>query len=108
MVVQRDGGRLSVRLLRGSDGSTLPLEEKKTAVNPIASGQLGVSPRESEVLDWVCKGKTNREIGEILGVSSRTVQKHLEHVFQKIGVETRTAAALWFHQARRGFPRARD
>jgi len=41
----------------------------------------------------VVQGKTNRDIGEILGTSPRTVHKHLEHVFEKLGVETRTAAA---------------
>ncbi|MEW6133135.1 MAG: response regulator transcription factor [Pseudomonadota bacterium] len=49
--------------------------------------------REAEVLYWVSKGKTNKDIGEILGTSPRTVNKHLEHVFEKLGVETRTAAA---------------
>jgi DNA-binding CsgD family transcriptional regulator len=52
-----------------------------------------LTQRESEVLNWVIKGKTNRDIGEILGTSPRTVNKHLEHVFVKLGVETRTAAA---------------
>jgi len=45
------------------------------------------------VLFWVIKGKTSRDIGDILGTSPRTVNKHLEHVFEKLGVETRTAAA---------------
>ena len=49
--------------------------------------------REAEVLYWVVKGKTNRDIGDILGTSPATVKKHLEHVFVKLGVETRTAAA---------------
>jgi len=49
--------------------------------------------RESEVLYWATKGKTSRDIGDILGTSPRTVNKHLEHVFVKLGVETRTAAA---------------
>ncbi len=52
-----------------------------------------LTTREAEVLYWVVKGKTNRDIGDILGTSPRTVNKHLEHVFQKLGVETRTAAA---------------
>ena len=52
-----------------------------------------LTAREAEVLYWVVKGKTNRDIGDILGSSPRTVQKHLEHVFEKLGVETRTAAA---------------
>jgi DNA-binding CsgD family transcriptional regulator len=49
--------------------------------------------RESEVLYWATKGKTSRDIGDILGTSPRTVNKHLEHIFVKLGVETRTAAA---------------
>ncbi len=52
-----------------------------------------LTAREAEVLYWVTQGKTNRDIGDILGTSPRTVHKHLEHVFGKLGVETRTAAA---------------
>jgi DNA-binding NarL/FixJ family response regulator len=55
--------------------------------------QAGLTPRETEVLAWLARGKTNRDIGQILGLSPRTVNKHLEHIFQKLGVETRTAAA---------------
>lgn len=55
---------------------------------------LGLTPREAEVLSWVAQGKTNREVGIILGASARTVQKHLEHIFQKLGVESRTSAIL--------------
>ena len=54
---------------------------------------FGLTLRESEVLYWVAKGKTNRDIGDILGSSPATVKKHLEHVYEKLGVETRTAAA---------------
>lgn len=52
-----------------------------------------LTTRESEVLYWATKGKTSRDIGDILGASPRTVNKHLEHVYVKLGVETRTAAA---------------
>ena len=55
--------------------------------------QFRLTAREAEVLYWVAQGKTNRDIGEILGTSPKTVTKHLEHVFEKLGVETRTAAA---------------
>ncbi len=55
--------------------------------------QFDLTPREREVLAWVAKGKTNPDIGSILGLSHRTVQKHLEHIFIKLRVETRTAAA---------------
>jgi DNA-binding CsgD family transcriptional regulator len=54
-----------------------------------------LSTREAEVLAWVAEAKTNKEVALILGISSRTVQKHLESIFAKLGVETRTAAALW-------------
>ncbi len=52
-----------------------------------------LTPRETEVLAWLAKGKTNRDIADILGMSHRTVNKHLEHIFEKLGVETRAAAA---------------
>ena len=52
-----------------------------------------LTQREAEVFYWVTLGKTSRDIGEIVGSSPRTVDKHLEHVFEKLGVETRTAAA---------------
>ena len=52
-----------------------------------------LTQREAEVLYWVTLGKTSRDIGDILGSSPRTVNKHLEHVFEKLGVETRTSAA---------------
>ena len=55
--------------------------------------RFALTVRELEVLQWVACGKTNRDIGTILGLSPRTVNKHLEHVYVKLGVETRTAAA---------------
>lgn len=55
--------------------------------------EAALTPREAEVLAWLAKGKTNRDIAEILGMSPRTVNKHLEHIFEKLGVETRAAAA---------------
>lgn len=53
---------------------------------------FGLTAREAEVLYWVCQGKINRDIGDILGASPATVKKHLERVYAKLGVETRTAA----------------
>ncbi|MES1927134.1 helix-turn-helix transcriptional regulator [Salinisphaera sp. T31B1] len=52
-----------------------------------------LTPRQAEVLLWISRGKTNRDIGEILDMKPRTVNKHLEHIFPKLGVETRAAAA---------------
>jgi DNA-binding NarL/FixJ family response regulator len=54
---------------------------------------LGLTARESEVLLWISSGKSNRDISDILNISPRTVNKHLEQVFTKLGVENRAAAA---------------
>lgn len=54
---------------------------------------FGLSQREAEVLVWLARGKSNRDIAQILGLSPRTVMKHLERIFTKLGVENRTAAA---------------
>ncbi len=59
-----------------------------------------LTPRECEVLGWVADGKTNQEIGEILQASPRTIQKHLENIFPKLGVDNRTAACSWWHGQR--------
>ena len=58
------------------------------------SAFLHLTAREHEVLEWVRAGKTNRDIAVILGASPRTIEKHLERIFVKLGVETRTAAAM--------------
>ena len=57
--------------------------------------RYGLTQREAEVLLWISYGKPNRVISEILGISPRTVNKHLEQVFEKLGVETRAAAAAF-------------
>lgn len=63
-----------------------------TSAAPLES--LGISDREAEILLWVAQGKSNSEVGIILGISSGTVKKHLEHIYAKIGVESRNAATL--------------
>ena len=55
---------------------------------------FSLTARESEVLAWIAKGKSNRDIGEILGLSARTVNKHLEQIYVKLGVENRASAAV--------------
>ena len=55
---------------------------------------FSLTQRESEVLLWIAKGKANRDIGEILGLSARTVNKHLEQIYVKLGVENRASAAV--------------
>lgn len=59
---------------------------------PALKSSLGLTAREAEVLMWIARGKTNQDIGLILGNSPRTVNKHLEHIFEKLGVATRSAA----------------
>lgn len=62
--------------------------------------KLKLTPREAEILMWIARGKTNKEIGIILNSSPRTVNKHLEHIFEKLGVSTRSAAvAMAFNDA---------
>ncbi|KKB12839.1 LuxR family transcriptional regulator [Devosia geojensis] len=67
-----------------------------TGDNPdeILRQNFGLTQRESEVLAWIARGKSNRDIGEILGLSPRTVNKHLEQVYAKLGVENRASAAI--------------
>ena len=73
--------------------ATVLLLRQGSLVQPDLLQTLGITRREAEVLTWVSEGKTNKDIGAILSISPRTVQKHLEHVYQKFAVETRTAAA---------------
>ena len=68
-------------------------ESNNGAAVEALSLQFRLTAREAEVLYWVAQGKTNRDIGDILGTRPKTITKHLEHVFEKLGVETRTAAA---------------
>jgi DNA-binding NarL/FixJ family response regulator len=68
-------------------------KEISTDIPAHFSSELGLTTREGEVLSWLSKGKTNRDIAQILGLSPRTVDKHLEQIYAKLGVENRTAAA---------------
>ncbi len=68
-------------------------EANDAAVIEAMMAAFRLTAREAEVLHWVARGKTNRDIGDILGLSPRTVTKHMEHILPKLGVETRTAAA---------------
>jgi CheY-like chemotaxis protein/DNA-binding CsgD family transcriptional regulator len=78
----------------GDDDLLVVMREVSDAAAVEAMVQaLRLTLREAEVLYWVVKGKTNRDIGDILGASPATVKKHLERVYVKLGVETRTAAA---------------
>jgi DNA-binding NarL/FixJ family response regulator len=77
----------------GGDWLIVMREVSDAAVIEAMSLSFKLTAREAEVLYWVVKGKINRDIGDIVGASPATVKKHLERVFAKLGVETRTAAA---------------
>jgi len=77
----------------GTDWLIIMRELSDESVIDAMALSFKLTAREAEVLYWVVKGKINRDIGDILGSSPMTVKKHLEHVFAKLGVETRTAAA---------------
>ncbi|HZZ43510.1 MAG TPA: helix-turn-helix transcriptional regulator [Tepidisphaeraceae bacterium] len=101
MTIRRDRSYLVVQALKpdGRDQSALTLLLTDHPAAPPRPGtararEFGLTPREAEVLDWLAEGKTNPEIAAILKISPRTVQKHLEHAFQKLSVETRSAALL--------------
>jgi DNA-binding NarL/FixJ family response regulator len=77
----------------GPNEFLLRLAKESGADTPVEfSRELGLTTREGEVLSWLSKGKTNRDIAQILGLSPRTVDKHLEQIYSKLGVENRTAA----------------
>ena len=82
------------RLPRLHNDEHLVLMEKRPGQWNIDSvkNSLGLTARETEILMWISRGKTNKEVGLILETSPRTVNKHLEHIFEKLGVATRAAA----------------
>ena len=89
------GGELSVRVLQNSRSheQILLLEEKKRA-SPESFAHLPVTRREAEILFWITQGKSDGAIAELCGLSIRTVHKHVENIYKKLGVETRTAAMI--------------
>src|SRR5262249_40112467 len=91
----RGSNQLTVRSLSPPDSQEqrLLLSQYDQELGPESLQTLGLTEREAEVLFWMSHGKRNIEIGQILGVRARTVGKHLERIFTKLGVETRTAAA---------------
>jgi DNA-binding CsgD family transcriptional regulator len=93
LVVRRENTELIVRFVSRGGHAVLVLEEQYLSIPPDALRPLGLTRRETEVLAWVAEGKTSAEIASILGLGRRAVEKHLEHIYPKLGVETRTAAA---------------
>jgi DNA-binding CsgD family transcriptional regulator len=96
LVASQESKRLVVQLAeRDREQQLLLLTEEQPVFSTELLQTLGLTPRESEVLHWLAEGKTNPEIGIILETSPRTVGKHVEHIYSKLGVESRTAALLY-------------
>ena len=88
--------RLECALLRRADKDEWLFrlhEQREGDQERLLAERHGLTSREAQVLLWISCGKQNREVGEILNISPRTVNKHLEQIFQKIGVENRSSAA---------------
>jgi DNA-binding CsgD family transcriptional regulator len=84
--------RLTVRFISDSSRILLGLQEQQLSASLTSLQALGLTKREAEILRWVSDGKTNHDVATVLNTRSRTVAKHLERIFEKLGVETRTAA----------------
>jgi DNA-binding CsgD family transcriptional regulator len=93
LVLQHNGTRLVIRAVFSADQTVLLLEEHPPKIQAEPRVTSPLSPRQVDVVTWLSQGKTNNEIGLILKLSPRTVQKHLEHIYRKLGVENRTGAA---------------
>lgn len=89
------GGRVDFTLvaIQGEDRHFRVALMLEGAEQKLLAERHGLTDREAEVLLWISRGKTNRGISEILGISPRTVNKHLEEVFEKMGIENRASAA---------------
>jgi len=87
-----DRDRERVEVIRPHIGHLYRLSARNRAALPELAAAL--TGREREVLDWLGAGKTDKDIAAILAISPRTVQKHLQRIYEKLGVETRTAAVM--------------
>jgi len=81
------------RLKRAAQQATPEFKPNFDSARPLETA-LGLTPRVAETLLWLAQGKTNPEIAIVLGNSESTVKKHVLEIFEKLGVETRTAASL--------------
>ena len=84
--------------MRQSNRLLLLLSEENSAAAAERLARYQLTPRETEVLRWIAAGKSNAEIGAILGVTTGTAKIHVERILTKLGVENRTAAAALLRQ----------
>jgi len=107
LVLKGEGGAVVLCYFKSvhADEHLLRIADRKILHDAsVLESALNLTKREAEVLMWVAQGKTNKEIGEILSLSPRTVNKHLEQVFSKMYVDNRSAATSVAIQALLGMP----
>jgi DNA-binding CsgD family transcriptional regulator len=97
--VDRSGGCLGFQVLCCETDSVCLLVERNPGVSANRDVRSDLTERQTEVLSWVARGKTNAEIGRILSLKTKTIGKYLERIFPKLGVENRTAAASFVLRA---------
>jgi DNA-binding NarL/FixJ family response regulator len=83
---------IAARLSREEKRPAVAIAPKFSSPEPLEG--LGLTKREAEVLLWVAQGKSNPEISSILGAAENTVKKHMQHIFEKLGVDSRNAATV--------------
>jgi DNA-binding CsgD family transcriptional regulator len=92
-IVDQPGRRLCIQMLCRETDSVCLLLEQSLGISAALGARSVLTERQTEVLSWVARGKTNAEIAEILSLKTGTIGKCLERIFPKLGVENRTAAA---------------
>jgi DNA-binding CsgD family transcriptional regulator len=92
-IVEQSGRQLNIRLICREANSVCLLLEQCLGIPASDRRFRALTKRQTEVLSWVARGKTNAEIGQIMSLRTRTIGKYLERIFPKLGVENRTAAA---------------
>ena len=104
LILNRDDSRLVLRRVAQETRLLIMLsKENTTTAAATSAGRLArsnLTPRELEALHWIAEGKSNSEIAIILGISAGTAKLHVERILAKLGVENRTAAALFLRAAR--------
>lgn len=108
LVISHENRRLVISLIPADDEIMLVFEEQELGISPRSLASLGLSPRESEVLAELANGRSRGEIAAWMGVNRRTIETHLLHINERLGVSSATAAAAKAFQASRLGERAPD
>jgi DNA-binding NarL/FixJ family response regulator len=103
LALERGERRLTVRFLAAgaADEQSLLLFQEQAELSAAALAPLGLTPRESKVLLWAARGKTDADIANMLVLSRRSMQAYLQHIYRNLQVSGRTAAAARAFEALR-------